>query len=99
MCWRKSGSRGDVIRQGLAEAIEHAKRRQADVKVYQPAKVDVAAVRGRLGFTQAQIASRFGMSAATVRHWERGDRSSKGPARVLLNLIDRDPKDVLHALS
>jgi putative transcriptional regulator len=99
-------SRGDVmgkafdsIRRGLVEATEHAKGRQAGVKVYQPAKVDVAAVRARLGFTQAQFASRFGVSVATLRHWERGDRSPQGPALVLLNLIDRDPKGVLRALS
>jgi len=60
--------------------------------------VDVAAVRGRLGFTQAQFADRFGFSVATLRHWERGDRSPQGATLVLLNLIDRDPKGVLKAL-
>jgi putative transcriptional regulator len=56
-------------------------------------------VRGRLGFTQAQFAARFGVSVATLRHWERGDRNPQGPALVLLNLIDRDPMGVLRALS
>ena len=87
------------IRQGLTEAIGHAKGRQAGVKVWRPASVDVAAVRGQMGFTQAQFAARFGVSVATLRHWERGDRSPQGPALVLLNLIDRDPAGVLRALS
>lgn len=93
------GKAFESIRQGLNEAIGHAKGKQTGVKVYQAGAVDVAAVRGRLGFTQAQFAARFGVSVATLRHWERGDRNPQGPALVLLNLIDRDPKGVLRALS
>jgi putative transcriptional regulator len=105
MRWWKSGSKGDVmgkafesIRQGLTEAIDHAKGKKAGVKLWRPKPVDVAAVRGRVGFTQAQFAARFGVSVATLRHWERGDRSPQGPALVLLNLIDRDPAGVLRLL-
>lgn len=86
------------IQQGLTEAIAHAKGQQTGVKVWRPAPVDVAAVRGRIGLTQAQFAARFGVSVATLRHWERGDRSPQGPALVLLNLIDRDPVGVLRVL-
>ncbi len=93
------GKTFESIRQGLTEAINHAKGKQAGVKVWRPEPVDVAAVRGRMGFTQAQFASRFGVSVATLRHWERGDRSPQGPALVLLNLIDRDPAGVLRTLS
>ena len=87
------------IKQSLTEAIGHAKGTQAGVKVWRPAAVDVAAVRGRLGFTQSQFAARFGVSVATLRHWERGDRNPQGPALVLLNLIDRDPAGVLRVLT
>ena len=87
------------IKQGLNEAIGHAKGKQAGVKMWRPAAVNVAEVRGRLGFTQAQFAARFGVWLATLRHWERVDRNPQGPALVLLNLIDRDPKGVLRALS
>jgi putative transcriptional regulator len=93
------GKAFESIKQGLTEAIEHAKGTQAGVKVWRPAAVDVAAVRGRLGFSQAQFAARFGVSVATLRHWERGDRNPQGPALVLLNLIDRDPAGVLRALT
>ena len=93
------GKAFDSIKQGLTEAIDHAKGAQAGVKVWRPTTVDVAAVRGRLGYTQAQFAARFGVSVATLRHWERGDRNPQGPALVLLNLIDRDPAGVLWALS
>jgi putative transcriptional regulator len=89
----------ESIRQGLLEATEHARGQTAGVQVYRPEVVDVAAVRGRLGFSQAQFAARFGFSVATLRHWERGDRKPQGAALVLLNLIDRDPKGVLRTLS
>jgi putative transcriptional regulator len=61
--------------------------------------VDVSGLRGRLGFTQEQFAARFGFSVATLRHWERGDRSPNSAALVLLNVIDRDPRAVMQALS
>lgn len=43
--------------------------------------------------------ARFGFSTATLRHWERGDRAPHGPALVLLNVIDHNPKAVIEALS
>ena len=61
--------------------------------------VDVAAVRARLGFTREQSAGRFGFLVATLRHWEQGDRQPRGADLVLLDLIDRDPKNVPQALS
>ena len=48
--------------------------------------------------TQTQFARRFGFVLATVRHWERGDRAPRGPALLLLNLIERDPGGILRAL-
>jgi putative transcriptional regulator len=101
MCWCRTRLNGDVmgkafesIKQGLTEAIGHAKGKQAGVKVGAPAAMDVAAVRSRLGFTQAQFAARFGVSVATLRHWQRGDRTpppAKGPALALLKVVDRRP--------
>lgn len=34
-----------------------------------PTAVAVAAVRGRLGYTQSQFAAPFEVSVATLRHW------------------------------
>lgn len=87
------------IRQGLVEAIGHAKGETTGVTVHEPRPVDVAAVRTSLGLTQAQFAARFGFSVATLRHWERGDRKPQGPALVLLNVISREPGAVMRALS
>jgi putative transcriptional regulator len=91
----------DSIKQGLNEAITHAKskgRKNTGVKLYQPQAVDVSSLRERLSLTQEQFAARFGFSVATLRHWERGDRSPSGASLVLLNVIDRNPAAVLQAL-
>ena len=73
------------IKQGLNEAIAHAKGNQTGIKLYQPQAIDVSGLRERLGFTQEQFAARFGFSVATLRHWERGDRAPNGAALVLLD--------------
>lgn len=69
------------------------------MRVFQPQAVDVKELRQRVGMTQEQFAARFGFSVATLRHWERGDRAPAGPALVLLNVIARDHKAVMKALS
>ena len=51
------------IKQGLQEAIAHAKGEGAGVQVHYPRPVDVKALRARVGMTQEQFAARFGFSA------------------------------------
>ncbi len=92
----------DSIKQGLSEAILHAQtkgKKPAGAKLYKPHAVDVSSLRERLNLTQEQFAARFGFSVATLRHWERGDRSPSGASLVLLNVIERNPSAVMHALS
>lgn len=86
------------IKQGLDEAIEHEKGDRDDVLVYIPEPVDVKAVREKTGMTQEKFAACFGISPATLRHWERGDRNPNGPALVLMNLLKKDHKKVLETL-
>jgi putative transcriptional regulator len=93
------GTAYDSIKRGLTQAIAHAAGKTKGVKVYEPKRVDVAALRQRIGMTQEQFAARFGVSVATLRHWERGDRKPQGPALVLLNVIKHNPKAVMQALS
>ena len=89
----------ESIRQGLQEAIAHAKGDERGVRVHRPRTVDVKSVRAKVGMTQEQFAARFGFSTATLRHWERGDRNPHGPALVLLNVIERNPQAVIEALA
>jgi putative transcriptional regulator len=89
----------ESIKRGLLEAIEHAEGRATETIVHRPRPVDVKALRAKVGMTQEQFAARFGFSTATLRHWERGDRTPQGPALVLLNVIERNPAAVIEALN
>lgn len=90
----------DKIKQGLLEAIDHAEgRSKPGMKVHAPKPVDVKALRTEIGMTQEEFAAKFGVSTATLRHWERGDRHPHGPALVLLNVIQHNPQAVIKALT
>lgn len=85
----------------MREAVAWAKGDDIEarkVKVTVPSKVDVVAVRHRLGLTQSQFADAFGFTVASVRNWEQGHRAPEGAARVLLTVIAKRPKAVLEAL-
>ncbi len=88
----------DSIKQGLTEAIEHAAGKASPAIVHPPRAIDVKAIRKQVGMTQTAFAAAFGLSLSTLRHWERGDRTPHGPARVLLHVVAHDPKAVLRAL-
>ena len=66
--------------------------------VHVPEAIDVKAIRGKLGLSQAAFASRYGFSAAAVRDWEQGRRQPEQAARVLLMVIDEAPQTVDRAL-
>jgi len=88
------------IAAGLQEAISHARGETsgaAEHRVEVPT-VDVAAMRSSLGMSQSEFAAAFGVSIGTVRNWEQGRRVPRGPARVLLNIIAREPDAVRRVL-
>src|SRR5262245_16100001 len=49
-------------------------------------------IRARTKLTQAQFAASIGVPIETVRNWEQGKRSPRGPARALLKVIDKAPQ-------
>lgn len=94
------GKAFESIKQGLEEAIAHAKGELTNAAIHNPSTpIDVKAVRKKVGMTQTQFAASFGISLGTLRHWERGDRIPRGPALVLLHVVSKEPKAVLRALS
>lgn len=48
-------------------------------------------IRSQVRLTQAEFAARIGVPIETVRNWEQGKRSPRGPARALLRLLDHAP--------
>lgn len=89
----------DRIMQGLRATVEHA--HGVDVPglvVHAPQSVDVASVRRRTGLSQTAFSRRIGVSPATLRNWEQGRRSPEGPARILLAMLERNPRIVEETL-
>ena len=81
----------------LAQAAPHP---ATDRQAAPPAPSDAAYARGvraRTKLTQAEFAARIGVPVETVRNWEQGKRSPRGPARALLKVIDKAP-DVAFAV-
>lgn len=89
----------ESIQQGLMEAIEFSEGEKKGATVHKFNSVDVKAVRTNVSMTQIEFASTFGISLGTLRHWERGDRTPRGPALVLLNVLSKDPQAVIKALA
>jgi putative transcriptional regulator len=48
-------------------------------------------IRSQTRLTQAEFAARIGVPIETVRNWEQGKRTPRGPARALLKLLDEAP--------
>jgi len=89
----------DSIKQGLDEAVVFNKGETSKAIVHNIDPVDVKNIRANVGMSQNEFADAFGISVSTLRHWERGDRAPRGPALVLLNVVVKEPKIVLRALS
>ncbi len=64
-----------------------------------PERLEVRAIRAKMGLSQQAFADRFGFPVATLRDCEQGHRGSETSARVLLTVIDREPEAVRRALA
>jgi putative transcriptional regulator len=71
---------------------------QDDALAMQDAAKFARRVRRRLGFSQAEFATRIDVSLETIRNWERGKRSPTGAAKALLKVLDKAPEAALAAL-
>jgi len=89
---------GKKVIRGLKEAIAHQKGEKTKLVVHVPARVDVKAIRARLGLSQAEFAKRFGFTLDSLQNWESERREPAGAARVLLTVIDKEPDAVDRAL-
>lgn len=87
------------IKQGLSEAIAYSEGKCPAAVIHEFSPIDVKRVRAKMGMSQTEFASAFGISVSTLRHWERGDRAPQGPALVLLNVVEKEPQAVLRALA
>jgi putative transcriptional regulator len=90
---------GESILKGARQALDYARGGRDGFVAHVPREVDVAAIRRRLGFSQAEFASRFGFKLDAVQNWEQGRRRPDGAARAFLRVIEREPEAVQRALA
>jgi len=90
---------GDDLIESLGEVVAHL-RGDIDLPTYEivPNTVDVAALRKRMKMSQVRFAKLFGFSPRAIQDWEQGRRQPERSARVLLQVINKNPKMVLEAL-
>ena len=89
----------EEIKAGLNDAIEHARGAKNKVVVHKPETINVQAIRNKTGMSQQRFCATFGISLGTLRHWEQGLRAPRGAARVLLKIVDNNPKAVIKAVN
>lgn len=87
---------------GLKEAVAIEKGVLKPARVVTAADLDapdVTALRKKLGLSQAYFAAGIGVPVGTLRNWEQGIRTPKGPARVLLHIVEQNPRVVFHTVA
>lgn len=91
----------DKIMDGLTDALAYAEGDKSRGKAHavEVPAVDVRAARKRLGLSQDKFAEAFKINSSTLRKWEQGTRQPRGPARVLLTVIEKEPEAVIRALA
>ena len=83
-----------AIAEGLEDAIAftQGEKTRGHVHRVRARDVDVVGTRERLGLSQAEFATAFGVSVSTVRNWEQGRRTPSGAARTLLLIAAKNPR-------
>ena len=89
-----------AIADGLEDAIAFSRGEKARGRAHKvkARDINVVATREKLGLSQDEFATAFGVSVGTVRNWEQGRRTPEGPALVLLTVIEKAPRTVLRAI-
>lgn len=97
---RRTNRVADDILASLLEARDHAagKKTSAIVHYVTVDETDARQARMTLGLSQKEFAALIGTGVATVRKWELGTQKPSGPARVLIDIINKEPKAVRRAL-
>lgn len=87
------------ISAGISDAVKHVRGKSNNVIEHTPEIINVKAIRKKTGMSQQKFCATFGISIGTLRHWEQGLRSPRGPARVLLKVVESNPKAIIEAIS
>lgn len=89
---------GQKIIEGAEEALRFMRGEDTGARMWQVPVLDAAEVRKKTGLSQEEFARRYHINLGTLRNWEQGVRQPEGPARVLLMVIDSEPRAVERAI-
>lgn len=92
---------GHEIETALGEVLTHVRGEVAlPCRIVDDPTADrIVALRKRLKLSRRKLADRFGLDVRALQEWEQGRRVPDRAARVLLTVIDHDPKSVVRALA
>lgn len=98
---KKHPTVGKRIIEGLEQAVAWrvANNNRARVTLVHVSDIDVRELLQKMGLSQAQFATKFGLSPATLRNWEQGRARPDAPTRVLLADIAKHPEALRKLLS
>ena len=82
----------DTLLESTKEAKEILAKKRSPSRTFYVEEPDPKEIRAKFHLTQVEFASMLNISVATLRNWEQGRRRPEGPARVLLNVADRNPE-------
>ncbi|CAA2102438.1 Antitoxin HigA-2 [Methylobacterium bullatum] len=81
------------LTRSLEQAAMHARGETVPgLHIHVPREIDVVAIRKATDLSQDAFARRIGVAVGTLRNWEQRRRRPEGPARVLLALLQRNPR-------
>ncbi|WP_367344817.1 NadS family protein [Stenotrophomonas bentonitica] len=83
----------------VAQADEILQGKRAPSRVLHVSPVQVREIRKATGLSQQNFARIIHVDVGTLRNWEQGRRDPTGPARALLHVIMKNPKETLRVLA
>ncbi|MBC8337110.1 MAG: helix-turn-helix domain-containing protein [Rhodospirillales bacterium] len=91
---------GRDVEKALGEVLAHVKgETELPCRIVDdPSAERILALRKRMKLSRQKFADRFGLDARALQDWEQGRRTPDRAARVLLTVIEKNPKAVEKAL-
>ncbi len=84
----------DKIMAGAQDALAYAKGDESRGVAHVIPDVDVRAIRAKFGVSREVFSNRFGLDHRAVQDWEQGRRVPDRSTRVLMLMIENEPKVV-----
>jgi putative transcriptional regulator len=84
----------DKIISGLVEAEAFLAGKKSGAEVTTIPAVNVRAIRTKVGGSREAFSNRFGLDSRAVQDWEQGRRTPDRSTRILMLMIENEPKVV-----